>query len=108
MMRNEATDSQRWGVENVRRLDQDLRGVFLERLNAKQEENAPSSGLRQLVFADDTMARTAFDGNTDMGHIYDEIKTYPERVVDHLSIKKSMGRKQFQVSKTMWNVLSPY
>ncbi|KAG9565583.1 hypothetical protein KCU71_g5192, partial [Aureobasidium melanogenum] len=89
----------------IANIDEELRGLLLSRLNAKQESSAPSTGMLKVTskapgakepipgmhsgpIGDVTEMRQLY---RDLGyaHKIDEFDTYPERVMDHAPLRKA-------------------
>ncbi|KAG9853441.1 hypothetical protein KCU98_g3133, partial [Aureobasidium melanogenum] len=89
----------------IANIDEELRGLLLSRLNAKQESSAPSTGMLKVTpkasgvqepipgmhsgpIGDVTEMRQLY---RDLGyaHRIDEFDTYPERVMDHAPLRKA-------------------
>lgn len=89
----------------IANIDEELRGLLLSRLNAKQEASAPSTGLMK-VFAKQQGAIISMPGlytgpigditqmrqqYRDLGyaHMIDEFDTHPERVMNHAPLRQA-------------------
>ncbi|KAH0010628.1 hypothetical protein KCU78_g10290, partial [Aureobasidium melanogenum] len=89
----------------IQNIDEELRGLLLSRVNAKQEASAPSTGLLKVTpkfpgakipypefytgpIGDMTEMRQVY---RDLGyaHKINEFDTYPERVMDHAPLRKA-------------------
>lgn len=89
----------------IKNIDEELRGLLLSRLNAKQESSAPRTGLLKVIpklpgeeaptpgfysgpIGDMTEMRQVY---RDLGyaHKLDEFDTYPERVMDHAPLREA-------------------
>lgn len=89
----------------IANIDEELRGLLLTRLNAKQQSSAPATGLLKVVpklssaeaptpgfysgpIGDVTQMRQLYH-NLGYAHMIDEFDTYPERVMDHAPLRKA-------------------